>query len=195
MTILAPADASEMSRLMPLTIDHAGPIYIRLAKGGDPIVTNDQMQFEIGRTYLMREGDDALIISTGVLLKRALDAADILRVRGLEAAVLHVPTVKPLDSGAIVKHASRVPVIVAAEEHSVIGGLGSAVAEVLAEANFSSPKSFRRIGIPDVFPDQYGSQDSLMAYYDITAHKICLTVEDLHGKLRTQEDLTKTWAT
>jgi transketolase len=179
MTILAPADANEMRRMMPKTVDHPGPIYIRLAKGGDPIVTGDGTDFQIGKAYLIREGSDALLISTGVLLKRNLDAADVLRSRGLTVAVMHVPTVKPLDVEAILERASRVPVIVTAEEHSTIGGLGSAIAEVLAEANFSAPKKFRRIGIPDVFPDRYGSQDSLMQRYNITTEAICATVEHL----------------
>jgi transketolase len=182
MTILAPADASEMSRLMPLTVDYPGPIYIRLAKGGDPIVTSEHAGFEIGKAYLIREGRDALLISTGVVLKRTLDAAELLRGNGLDVAVLHVPTVKPLDTEAILEYASRVPVIVTAEEHTIIGGLGSAVAEVLAEASFSSFKNFKRIGIPDVFPDQYGSQDSLMARYNITPQIICETVEHLYRK-------------
>jgi len=178
MTILAPADAAEMRRLMPATVDHPGPIYIRLAKGGDPIVTGDR-PFVIGRIYPMREGSDALILTTGVLLKRALDAAEQLRQQGIEASVLHVPTVKPLDEAAVREHAARVPVIVTAEEHTIVGGLGSAVAEVLAESNFTAPKRFKRIGIPDAFPDQYGSQDSLMARYDITAAAIAATVSKL----------------
>jgi len=191
MTILAPADATEMSRMMPLTVDYPGPIYIRLAKGGDPIVTSQQMEFEIGKAYVMREGRDALLISTGVVLKRNLDAAELLRGKGLDVAVLHVPTVKPLDTEAILEYASRVPVIVTAEEHTIIGGLGSAVAEALAEANFSSCKSFKRIGIPDVFPDQYGSQDSLMAHYDITPQIICETVEQLYRKQCTNHSRNK----
>jgi transketolase len=182
MTILAPADANEMSRMMPLTVDYPGPIYIRLAKGGDPIVTSEQAGFEIGKAYLIRDGRDALLISTGVVLKRTLDAAELLRGNGLDVAVLHIPTVKPLDTEAILEYASRVPVIVTAEEHTIVGGLGSAVAEVLAEASFSSFKSFKRIGIPDVFPDQYGSQDSLMARYKITPQIIRETVEHLYRK-------------
>lgn len=193
MTILAPADASEMRRMMPLTVDHSGPIYIRLAKGGDPIVTNDQMPFSIGRVFPMREGTDALIVSTGVLLKRALDAAELLSEDGIDAAVLHVPTVKPLGEDTIREYAARVPVIVTAEEHTVVGGLGSAVAEVLAEANFSTPKAFKRIGIPDVFPDQYGSQDSLMAHYNITAEAICATVQHLLRQT-TKARTERSWA-
>jgi transketolase len=191
MTILAPADATEMSRMMPLTVDYPGPIYIRLAKGGDPIVTSEHTAFEIGKSYLIREGQDALLISTGVVLKRTLDAAELLRGKGLDVAVLHIPTVKPLDTEAILEYAARVPVIVTAEEHTVIGGLGSAVAEVLAEASFSSFKSFKRIGIPDVFPDQYGSQDSLMARYNITPQIICETVERLYRKQCTNHGRNK----
>jgi transketolase len=178
MTILAPADASEMKRMMPLTVDHPGPIYIRLAKGGDPIVTRDE-PFEIGKAFLMRDGTDALIVSCGVLLKRSLDAADQLRGKGIATAVLHMPTIKPLDTAALLDHAARAPVIVSVEEHTIVGGLGSAVAEVLAEANFRKPKRFRRIGIPDVFPDEYGTQDSLMARYSISTEAISSTVEQL----------------
>jgi transketolase len=90
-----------------------------------------------------------------------------------------VPTIKPLDGSAIVERASRVPIVVTVEEHTVIGGLGSAVAEVLAEADFASPKRLKRIGIPDVFPDQYGSQDSLLARYQITTEAIVTAVENL----------------
>jgi len=113
------------------------------------------------------------------MLKRALDAAESLRAKGIEAAVLHCPTVKPLDDAVIRRYAAAAPVIVSVEEHNIIGGLGSAVAEILAESDFPSPKRFRRIGIPDVFPDQYGSQDSLLARYDITAERIITTVEQL----------------
>ena len=194
MTILAPADASEMRRMMPLTVDYPGPIYIRLAKGGDPIVTNDRVPFEIGKAFPMREGSEALIVSTGVLLKRALEAADLLHSDGFEAAILHVPTVKPLDEATILAYASLVPVIVTVEEHTIVGGLGSAVAEVLTEANFSSPKRFKRIGIPDVFPDQYGSQDSLMAHYNITTQTIYTTVKRLAHKQHTVGHQEKSWA-
>jgi transketolase len=122
-----------------------------------------------------------VIITTGVMLKRALDAAETLHAKGIEAAILHCPTVKPLDEPVIRDYAAQSPVIVTVEEHNIIGGLGSAVAEIIAEACFPAPKRFRRIGIPDVFPDQYGSQDSLLARYDITPERIAATVEQLSG--------------
>ncbi|MEG3969492.1 transketolase C-terminal domain-containing protein [Microcoleus sp. T2B6] len=184
MTIVAPADEAEMGRLMPETVDYRGPIYIRLGKGNEPILTTDEIPFQIGKAIPMREGTDALIITTGVTLKAALDAAANLSQQGLEAAVLHVHTVKPLDSDAILKYAADVPVIVTIEEHTLMGGLGSAVAELVAEANFNPAKRFKRIGIPDVFPEQYGSQESLMALYGITAEKLAATVATLAERRR-----------
>ncbi|MGP8281869.1 MAG: transketolase family protein [Desulfomonilaceae bacterium] len=179
MTILAPADADEMRRLMPLTVEIDGPVYIRLGKGFDPIVTTNDESFEIGKAVLMRSGDDALIVSTGICLKVALKAAELLEVNGKGAAVLHVPTIKPLDTGAILDAATRVKAVVTVEEHSIIGGLGSAVAELIAEANFDSPKKFKRIGIPDTFPDKYGSQDSLMGHYDISSESVVSVIQKL----------------
>ena len=184
MTIVAPADEAEMGRLMPETVDYRGPIYIRLGKGNEPILTTDEIPFQIGKAIPMREGTDALIITTGVTLKAALDAAANLSKQGLEAAVLHVHTVKPLDSDAILKYAADVPVIVTIEEHTLMGGLGSAVAELVAEANFNPAKRFKRIGIPDVFPEQYGSQESLMGLYGITAEKLAATVATLAEQRR-----------
>jgi len=178
MTILAPADATEMRRLMPETVAVDGPVYIRLGKGSDPLVTKD-VPFRIGKAVPMREGDSALIISTGIMLKPALDAAAALEPAGIKVAVLHVPTIKPLDRETILDSASRVPVIVTVEEHSIIGGLGSAMAEVLAEADFKNPKRFRRISLPDAFPEQYGSQASLLKHYDVTAEKIVSVVRQL----------------
>jgi transketolase len=181
MTILVPADAEEMKRLVPATLEHKGPIYIRLGKGGDPVVTNHKEPFVIGKAYPMREGSDALIITTGVALKTALDAADELTKQGIKTAVVHVPTIKPFDNKTILSYALKVPVIIAVEEHTIIGGLGSAVAELIAEANFDTPKKFKRIGIPDVFPDKYGSQDNLMAYYGISKDNIVKTIKELRG--------------
>jgi transketolase len=144
-------------------------------------VTRD-VPFEIGRAYPMREGRDALLVSTGVMLKPALDAAEALAAEGLEAAVLHVPTIKPFDTATFLERARPAPVIVSVEEHSIIGGLGGVVAETLAEADFAAPKRFRRIGLPDAFPDQYGSQASLLKRYEVTAEKIVSTVRALSAR-------------
>ena len=179
MTIVAPCDAKEMARLMPLTVEHRGPIYIRLGKGGDPIVSSDAMPFAIGRAISIVRGDDALIVSTGITLKIALDAAAGLEAQGISAGVLHMPTIKPLDVAAFLSHAAPVEAIVVVEEHSVIGGLGAALAEVVAEAAFEPAKRFKRIGLPDVFPHGYGSQATMMAKYDITSARTMDVVREL----------------
>jgi transketolase len=185
MTIVAPADADEMRRLMPLTVDYPGPMYIRLGKGGDPIVSDDRTPFVIGKAIPMREGSDALVVTTGITLKLALDAAAALALDGIQAAVLHVPTIKPLDVPTLLDYTGRVSVVLTVEEHTVIGGLGSAVAEVIAEAagspgiNWPTPKRFKRIGIPDVFPDRYGSQAGLMERYEISTARIVSQVRTM----------------
>jgi len=179
MTIVAPADAEEMKRFMPLSVDHPGPIYIRLAKGFDPIVTKEGVPFEIGKGIVMQAGNDALIITTGITLRLALVAAEALSKSGVRATILHMPTIKPLDCEAVLDLAAPVRAIVTVEEHTILGGLGSAVAEVLAEANFHKPKRFKRLGLPDVFPDEYGSQDTLMARFGLTSDNITATVKEL----------------
>jgi transketolase len=179
MTVIAPADAREMKRMMPLTVDYQGPIYIRFGKGGDPIVTSEDVDYKIGKAVLMREGRDALLITTGITLQIALNAALALEPNGIRAGVLHLPTVKPLDTEAILKHSWRVDAVVTIEEHSIIGGLGSAIAEVLIESKTDSARAFRRMGIPDVFPDQYGSQKTLMSRYNLDVEGVTATVTTL----------------
>jgi transketolase len=169
MTIVAVADAEEMKRFMPQTLDYQGPIYIRLAKGNDPIVTNDTVPFRIGKGLAMREGRDALLVTTGITLGVAQQAATRIAADGVECAILHIPTIKPLDKEQLLELAAPARAIVPIEENTILGGLGSAVAEVVAEAGFSPGKKFRRIGIPDVFPDHYGSQEELMDHYKINA--------------------------
>ena len=179
MTIVAPADADEMRRLMPQTVDYPGPMYIRLGKGYDPIVSNDDTPFQIGKAMPMAQGSDALILTTGITLKLGLDAAQILDEQGIKTAVVHCHTVKPLDSETILAYADQVSAVVTIEEHTVIGGLGSAVAEIIAEANFGTAKRFKRMGLPNVFPDEYGSQDSLMERYSLTTGNLVSVVSEL----------------
>ena len=179
MTIVAPADADEMRRFMPQTVDHQGPIYIRLGKGYDPIVSDDNVPFEIGKAISMRQGSDALILTTGITLKTGLEAAGMLEEQSISTGVLHVHTIKPLDVDAILEYCANIRAVVSVEEHTVIGGLGSAVAEIIAEAGFDPAKRFKRVGLPDVFPDQYGSQDSLMERYSITAIEVARVTKGL----------------
>jgi len=180
MTVFAPADATEMRRMMPLTVDLPGPAYIRLGKGGDPIVTPDQ-PFVVGRAYALKPGADALILSTGTTAQMALDAAGMLDAEGIATGVLHLPTLKPLDGAALLAQIGPVRVLVTLEEHSRIGGLGSILAELLAETPFPVPKRFARIGLPDAFTDQYGSQATLMAHMGLSAEAVAATVRGLRS--------------
>lgn len=189
MTIIAPADAEEMKRCMLKTLDYKGPIYIRLAKGSDPVVTTEDIPFEIGEAFPMRQGNDALIISTGITLNNALQAADSLAKEGIQVSVLHTPTIKPLDVKTILEYTSRVKIIVTIEEHTIIGGLGGAVAEIIAEANFQTVKRFKRLGIPDIFPKQYGSQVSLMEHFHITTGRLISVIKELRN-LRVQPSIS-----
>jgi transketolase len=182
MTVIVPCDAQEMRRLVAQSADWPGPIYFRVSKGGEPIVSRADLPCTIGKAVTLREGSDVLLITTGVTLHEALNAADTLAARGIDAGILHVHTVKPLDREAILEAAADVPVIISVEEHTVCGGLGSAIAELVAEADFAPAKRFRRLGIPDVFPDKYGSQGDLMAAFGIDARGIAKIAEDIVGR-------------
>ncbi len=171
MTILAPADAQEMKKLMPQTVDYPGPIYIRLAKGNDPIVTPKKSSFKIGKAVVIKRGSDALIITTGIALNIALEAAKILKRKRISTAILHVVTIKPLDKAMIEKWIKKTPVILTLEEHAITGGLGSSIAEIISEGNFRQ-KKFKRIGLPDAFPQGYGSQKTLLEKYMLTPSRI-----------------------
>ena len=172
MTIVAPADSVEMVRFMKVSVDYAGPIYIRVAKGHDPIVTSDTGPFVIGKAVPMREGEEVLLATTGVGLQVCLAAAEMLAANDVSAAVLHFPTIKPFDTEALHAHAERAAAIVSVEEHTIIGGLGSAVAEYLAETDLLHSRRFKRIGIPDVFPSVYGDQNGMMRKYGISAENV-----------------------
>ena len=133
MTVIAPCDAEEMKRLMPQTLCWPHPIYIRLAKGGDPIVSDPDQHFEIGRGIRLRGGGDVLLVTTGIATNRGLAAAEALAEDGISAGVLHLHTIKPLDEEALLAAVDGVKVVASVEEHRIAGGLGSAVAEVLVQ--------------------------------------------------------------
>ncbi len=181
MTVTAVADADEMVRLMEASLDWPHPIYMRLAKGGDPIVSDAARGFEIGKAIPMREtgaSDGVLIVATGVMTNRALAAADMLEADGIACEVLHVHTVKPLDHEAILRMAARARLVVIAEEHTIVGGLGSAVTDVLVENPLTPMPAIRRLGIPDRFAVNYGVQDDLLEIYGLQPAQIARSIVD-----------------
>ncbi len=172
MTILAPADAEEMQRLMRLTTDYQGPIYVRFGKGFDPVVSQAEQPVVIGKAVTYASGNDLLLISTGITLKLVLEAAENLQNQGVSTAILHYHSIKPFDTESLLARAAQVRAVITVEEHSVIGGLGGAVAETLLEADLARVPKFRRIGVPDQFPEDYGSQAHLMNSFGICSENI-----------------------
>lgn len=175
MAVVAPVDADEMYRLMDASLDWPGPLYIRFAKGGDPIVSRAEDGFAIGKAISLRDGGDVLLIGTGVMTNRALKAAELLAARGIEAGVLHVHTVKPLDTEKILDRAGGARLVVTIEEHSEIGGLGAAVVDLLGE--HGAPVPFMKLALPDAFSHAYGSQDYVLEQARLQPPDIAARVE------------------
>jgi transketolase len=172
MAVVAPCDADEMNRLMMSTLEWPHPIYIRLARGGDPIVSKDDLGFELGKSIKMKTGADGLFVTTGVMTQLALETADILKAKGVDIGVLHVHTIKPFDASGVISAIENVKAVVTVEEHIVNGGLGSAVLESCSELRPELLPKISRIGIPDKFATEYGSQNSLLKHWGITADNL-----------------------
>jgi len=170
---IAPADANELRAAMRAMMEDDNPTYLRLTRDPSPVIFPDDYRFEIGKAVLLREGGDVGIISTGVQTIRALEAAEMLAERGIAASVLHVPTLKPLDVEAIVALAERTGTTVTAEDHSIIGGLGGAVAETLAEHR---PTPLRRVGWHDTYGES-GPNDALLEKYGLSSRHVAEAAE------------------
>ena len=173
MTIIDPCDADDITGMVPQIAAHDGPVYSRLPRGKVPSVLTrhkPDYKFQLGKAQIIREGKDALIISTGFMTMRALDAAVNLEADGVQAAVLHVPTIKPFDTETILSEVRKGGrLVVTAENHTVVGGLGEAVARTLL-TNDVTPK-FRMIGLPDAFLEA-GALPTLHEMYGLTVDKV-----------------------
>jgi transketolase len=171
LTVVDPCDAHEIEQAVPAVADHPGPVYMRLLRGQVPLVLDEYgYQFRIGQAAMLRDGADALVISSGFMTMRALETAELLRQDRIELAVLHVPTIKPLDEIAILREATRAGrLVVVAENHSVIGGLGEAIGTLLMRQGIQC--RFRQIGLPDAFLDA-GALPTLHDRYGISAQAV-----------------------
>ena len=174
MTVVAPADPIETRLAMRALAWMSGPCYLRLGKAGEPVVHRGEPEFEIGRAIWVRTGQDVTLISTGAMLKETLSAADQLARQGIEAGVLSMHTLKPLDGQALRHAAQQTGAIVTVEEHSAVGGLGSAVADFLAEADLPYVR-FRKHALPDELQHKVGSQQ----YFRRLAGSIVASVKRL----------------
>lgn len=171
MAVVVPCDPDEARQATVAAHSYEHPVYIRLGKNGEPSLgTRNLAPFELGRARLLREGSDVAIIGCGPILKISLEAAQLLEKQGLSCKVIDMHTIKPLDADAVVQTAKTVKALVAIEEHSTLGGLGSAVAETLAEHQCTIP--FRRFGISDCFTSMVGKQECLLRQHGLTAEAL-----------------------
>jgi transketolase len=170
-TTIVPADVVELRAAMRAMMENPGPDYLRLTRDASPVIFTDDYRFEIGKGHRLRDGADVGIVSTGVQTVRVLAVADALADQGISVSVLHMPTIKPLDRAAIVALAERTGAILTAEDHSIYGGLGSAVAEVLGEER---PTRMRRIGWQDTYGES-GPNDALLEKYGLSSRHVAET--------------------
>jgi transketolase len=170
MVVIAPCDSVEAEKATLAMAADDRPNYLRLAREATPIITTDQTPFEIGKAYVFEEGADVTLIATGTMTYHALKAAEQLYKDGIEAEVVHVPTIKPLDTDTILKSVRKTGAVVTAEEGQIIGGLGGAIAELLAE---HCPTPMARIGMQDRFGES-GAPDELMTHFGLDAKHIRL---------------------
>jgi len=180
MTVVAPGDALEAKALAELSAAHKGPLYIRFARDIDPVVHKEEgFKFEIGKGIIVNEGKDVCLIATGTMLYPAKSIGEELRKLGIESTLISMHTIKPLDEGLIKECAKKYGAMFTLEEHNIIGGLGSAVAEVLAENNYAG--TFKRIGIPDKYCSDVGGVDYLREKFGLDIKSI---VELISKKLK-----------
>ncbi|MFE4668756.1 transketolase family protein [Streptomyces sp. NPDC056716] len=170
MTVIDVADAQQTRSVLPAVVDHPGPVYLRLKRGEIPTIFEPDRPFSLQHAEVLGTGDEVLLISSGMMLPATLQAAATLREAGIATAVLNVPVIKPLDRDGILRAAGSVDAIVTVENHSVIGGLGSAVAEAVAEAGLGVP--LRRIGVPDTFAEGARRAPYLFEKYGLTTQHI-----------------------
>ena len=179
MTVVAPSDPIEATLATQAIARWAGPCYLRLVKTGDPIIHQATPDFQIGKAIKLREGRDVTLVATGGMLRDTIQAAEQLAQQGIQSRVLSMHTIKPLDVEAVLAAAEETSAIITIEEHSIIGGLGSAVAEVIAESDISV--TFKRMGIRGSFCTEVGSQEYLKKIYSLSVEGISKTVQSLHG--------------
>ena len=174
MTVICPADANETRKAVFAAAEMEGPVYIRLARLATPVFEEDY-PFEIGKANVLREGTDVAVFATGLMVSEALKAADLLAAQGISAAVINVHTVKPIDSDCVAEWTRKCGRVVTVEEHSVIGGLGDAVAGVLMG---KVDCAFRKIGVQDQF-GQSGKAWEVLAEYGLTAPQIAESIKEM----------------
>lgn len=177
MTVVVPSDGMETEQVVEAVADYHGPVYVRLGRVKVPPVMPEDYKFHIGKAYIFHIGKDATIIAAGMMVSAALEARKMLNPEGLDVGVISMPTIKPLDEEAVIEAAASSKLIVTAEEHSIIGGLGSAVCEVLSERKPRILCGVKRIGVRDTF-GRSGKAEELMKFYGLTAEDIVKAIKE-----------------
>jgi len=180
MIVIAPADLAEAEAATHAMIEHPGPVYLRCGRKNEPPLHKGAIDFQIGKAIEVCDGGDVTLIGTGTVTHRAFQAVELLRRQGINARLLSMHTVKPLDEAAVVAAARETGAIVTVEEHNVLGGLGGAVAEVLAESGIGIP--FTRIGLPDAFVDAVGSHGWLLDHNGFSPEAIARTAQEVQDR-------------
>jgi len=180
MVVVAPGDPYEARCATRAAAAREGPVYLRLGRAGEPKVHAEPVPFELGKAIRLRQGDDVTLISTGGMLKSTMDAADRLAADGVDATVLSMHTVKPIDADAIAEAAETTRALVTIEEHSILGGLGGAVAEIVSDLNPAGVR-LRRLGLPSEFPKGVGGQVHMRELYGLSAEKLADSVRAFLG--------------
>lgn len=178
MTVLVPADGIETEAVVKAAVDYKGPVYIRLGRPNVPVIMPENYEFQIGKAVRLREGKDITIIATGIMVSMALEAAEVLAGEGIDVRVVNMASIKPIDTEEVIKAAKETGAIVTAEEHNIIGGLGSAVAEVIVE---NHPVPMARMGVKDVFGES-GTPNDLLEKYELTSKALVQEVKKLVQK-------------
>lgn len=178
MTVLVPADGIETEQMIFEVVKYNGPVYVRLGRSAVPNVVSDSYKFEIGKGNMLVDGDDVTIIACGIMVNEALKASKELEAAGISVRVVNMSTIKPIDRSLIVESAKKTKAIVTAEEHSVIGGLGSAVTEVVTE---ECPVIVEKVGVQDVFGES-GTPDELLKKYNLTSDDIIVACKKAINK-------------
>lgn len=174
MTVLVPADGVEAEKMIFAAAEYNGPMYVRLGRSAVPTLFDENYNFEIGKGVVLKEGNDATIIACGMMVNEALIAADMLKEENINVRVINMSTIKPIDTELIIKAAKETKAIVTAEEHSIIGGLGSAVSEVVSE---NHPVKVKKVGLNDCFGES-GTPGELLEKYGLTAKNIVAKVKE-----------------
>lgn len=180
MVVISPADAHQAYAATMAIAEERGPCYMRLGRADFPLIYPEDVKFEIGKADILREGSDVTLIGTGQMVSYCLDAAKALSEEGISAEVINISTIKPLDADAVIGSVKKTGCAVTAEEHSIIGGLGSAVAEAISE---SCPVPLVRVGTKDTFGES-GKAEMLMEKYGLTAKDIVKAAKDSISKKR-----------